>query len=152
MIGHNANSEISHGAITRGARLSLLQGGTELFLQSDQGATEKELNSPQTRPIGLILALRCEQRVRLGHRMPPSVRNWLGPSFLTRPRSSRAGTFLDFHQTAFDDRRRHSFLNPLLTSLCWTGIPLTCASCTTLSEKRATADSGIWYDDPSKSI
>ena len=58
MIGHNANSETSHEAIARGGRLSLLEGGTELFLQSDQGATEKELNSPRARPIALILARR----------------------------------------------------------------------------------------------
>ena len=60
MIGHDANSETSHGAIARGARLSMLEGGTELFLQSDQGATRKELNSPHARPIGLILARGCD--------------------------------------------------------------------------------------------
>src|SRR2546426_3321903 len=73
MIGHDANSETSHGAIARGARLSMLEGGTELFLQSDQGASEKELNSPHARPIGPILARRCGQRFRLGLRTPPYV-------------------------------------------------------------------------------
>src|SRR2546425_3906787 len=102
MIGHNANSETSHGAIARGARLSLLEGGTELFLQSDQGATEKELNSPHARPIGPIRARRRGQRVRLGHRTPPSVRRTLSyvasrPPFPFVPREAGAdvgpGTF-----------------------------------------------------------
>ena len=74
MIGHNANSETSHGAIARGARLSLLEGGTELFLQSDQGASEKEFNSPLARPIGLILARRRLSDSVLGFRTPLSVR------------------------------------------------------------------------------
>src|SRR2546422_4916224 len=72
--------------------------------EESPGATEKQLNSPQTRPIGLILALRCAQRVRLVHRIPPSVRNLVVALVTHRPRSSREGTFLDFHQTAFDDR------------------------------------------------
>src|SRR5437867_93877 len=44
------------GGVTRGLRPSRLEGGTEFFLQSDQGATEKELNSPRARPIRAIRA------------------------------------------------------------------------------------------------
>src|SRR2546428_1334044 len=94
MIGYNANSETSHGATARGGRLSLLEGGTELFLQSDQAATEKELNSPHARPIGPIRARRRGQRVRLGHRTPPSVRIMSSePSFPTPARPTRPGLF-----------------------------------------------------------
>src|SRR2546425_8553916 len=38
------------------------QRGTELLSHNYQGATEKELNSPHARPIGLILARRCGRR------------------------------------------------------------------------------------------